>query len=238
MQLQRSQHVTKIKKKNTKNKVNKILTNKLNEVNKDIKHTEQDKQTNSFYKNKNKIKSTYVNKQNKQQSNMFNNNDNNSKLNINNNQQISLLCTKRKIRYNPGNNNKRLKPFSIDNILNNYVTLISIDNNNLREPNNYRDIFNLEDKKEWLKAVDEELNNMKKMRVFTLIDKVPKGANIVSTRWVFKYKKDSEGNIIKRKARLVARGYSQIYGVDYRNTFSPTLLTRYTTNNYSYFSSP
>ena len=64
---------------------------------------------------------------------------------------------------------------------------------------------------------------MKKMRVFTLIDKVPKGANIVSTRWVLKYKKDSEGNIIKRKARLVARGYSQIYGVDYRNTFSPTL---------------
>jgi hypothetical protein len=61
------------------------------------------------------------------------------------------------------------------------------------------------------------------MRVFTLIDKVPKGANIVSTRWVLKYKKDSEGNIIKRKARLVARGYSQIYGVDYRNTFSPTL---------------
>ena len=72
----------------------------MNEINKDIKYIEQDKQTNPFNKNKNKIKSTYINKQNKQQSNMLNNNDNNSKLNINNNQQISLLGTKRKIRYN------------------------------------------------------------------------------------------------------------------------------------------
>eukprot|EP00833_Pecoramyces_ruminatium_P018359 jgi/Orpsp1_1/1192391/evm.model.d7180000092864.1 len=61
------------------------------------------------------------------------------------------------------------------------------------------------------------------MKVFTIIDAVPKGANIITTRWVLKYKRDSEGRIVKYKARLVARGYDQICGVDYINTFSPTL---------------
>jgi Zn-finger protein len=71
--------------------------------------------------------------------------------------------------------------------------------------------------------VDEELNNMKKMNVFSIIRKVPKDANVISTRWVLKHKKDSEGKIIKYKARLVAKGYSQVYGIDFKNTFSPTL---------------
>jgi len=79
------------------------------------------------------------------------------------------------------------------------------------------------DKDMWLKAVNEELDNMRRMKVFTIIDEVPKGANIITTRWVLKYKRDSEGRIVKYKARLVARGYDQIYGVDYINTFSPTL---------------
>eukprot|EP00833_Pecoramyces_ruminatium_P000880 jgi/Orpsp1_1/1174912/evm.model.c7180000051932.1 len=61
------------------------------------------------------------------------------------------------------------------------------------------------------------------MKVFTIVKKVPKGANIISTRWVLKYKRDSNGNIIKYKARLVARGFTQVYGIDYKNTFSPTL---------------
>jgi len=37
----------------------------------------------------------------------------------------------------------------------------------------------------WLKAVNEELDNMKRMKVFTIINKVPKDTNIISTRWVF-----------------------------------------------------
>jgi len=36
----------------------------------------------------------------------------------------------------------------------------------LREPQNYKDIFNLTDKREWLKDVKDELNNMKNLNVF------------------------------------------------------------------------
>jgi len=62
------------------------------------------------------------------------------------------------------------------------MALLSIDNNSLGEPINYKDSCNLDNKKEWLKAVYKELNNMKKMEVFTLINKVPKGVDIISTR--------------------------------------------------------
>jgi len=59
--------------------------------------------------------------------------------------------------------------------------------------------------------------------LFKTIKSILKGANIISSKWVFKYKKDSNGIIIKRKARLVARGFTQRYGIDYIFTFSPTL---------------
>jgi len=61
------------------------------------------------------------------------------------------------------------------------------------------------------------------LKVFKPIEKVPEGANIITSRWVFKYKKNSKGEITKRKSRLVARGYTQQEGIDYHETFSPTL---------------
>jgi len=64
---------------------------------------------------------------------------------------------------------------------------------------------------------------MKDLNVFTIIYNIPHNSSLVSSMWVFKYKKDDCGNIIKRKARLVVRGFSQKYGIDYEETFSPTL---------------
>jgi len=95
--------------------------------------------------------------------------------------------------------------------------------NELREPYNYDDISNLEDKDEWLKSVDDELNNMKNLGVYETINSIPNGANLIASRWVFKLKKNSKGEIIKRKSRLVAKGFTQKLGIDYQETFSPTL---------------
>jgi hypothetical protein len=43
----------------------------------------------------------------------------------------------------------------------------------------------------------------------------------ITCRFVFKIKRDSEGNIIKFKARLVAQGFKQIMGINYYETYSP-----------------
>jgi hypothetical protein len=51
----------------------------------------------------------------------------------------------------------------------------------------------------------------------------PKGANLVSSKWVFTIKTRADGTIERFKARLVARGFSQVRGTDYDETFAPTV---------------
>ena len=57
---------------------------------------------------------------------------------------------------------------------------------------------------DWVNAMHEELNNFTKNEILILEDK-PKGARVIGTKWVFRNKQDDEGNIVRNKARLVAR---------------------------------
>ena len=67
-----------------------------------------------------------------------------------------------------------------------------------------------------------EFKGLGTLNAFEFIDVVPDGVNVVSARWVFAWKVNKDGNIVKPKARLVARGFSQVYTVDFLENYAPT----------------
>ena len=54
---------------------------------------------------------------------------------------------------------------------------------------------------------------------------IPKGKLVVVSRWIYKVKQEADASVEKHKAKFVLRGFSQVEGIDYDETFS--LVTRY-----------
>ncbi|RVW51817.1 Retrovirus-related Pol polyprotein from transposon TNT 1-94 [Vitis vinifera] len=72
----------------------------------------------------------------------------------------------------------------------------------------------------WKNAMLEEICALEDNHTWKLVD-LPQGKKVVGCKWVFAVKVNPDGSVARLKARLVARGYAQTYGVDYSYTFSP-----------------
>jgi len=73
---------------------------------------------------------------------------------------------------------------------------------------------------EWQKAMQEEICMIEKNCTWELVDRPP-SKNVIGVKWIFRTKLNADSTINKYKARLVVKGYAQIYGVDYSETFAP-----------------
>ena len=72
---------------------------------------------------------------------------------------------------------------------------------------------------EWKTAVLEEMKALTSNNTWDIVV-LPEGKKVVGCKWVFTVKYKSDGGIERYKARLVAQGYTQTFGVDYEETFA------------------
>jgi hypothetical protein len=93
----------------------------------------------------------------------------------------------------------------------------------IRIPTTYKEAVNDPDYgKQWRAAIDFEVGQL--LTNNTWEEKTPPpGVNLISSKWVFTLKFFPDGSLERFKARLVARGFTQQYGVDYTETFAPTV---------------
>jgi hypothetical protein len=97
------------------------------------------------------------------------------------------------------------------------------------EPQTVEEALNGKDAKNWEMAMQEEYNSFVVNNTWSLVP-LPKGRKPISCKWVFKIKHGVHGEVECYKARLVARGFTQTFEVDYNETFAPIakfVLIRY-----------
>ena len=66
----------------------------------------------------------------------------------------------------------------------------------------------------------EEIEVVERNKTWELVD-LPHGHQPIALKWVYKLKKNEAGEVIKYKARLVARGFVQQADVDFDEVFAP-----------------
>ncbi|GKE66036.1 retrovirus-related pol polyprotein from transposon TNT 1-94, partial [Tanacetum coccineum] len=85
------------------------------------------------------------------------------------------------------------------------------------EPKTYKDALT---QSCWIEAMQEELNKFERLEVWELVPR-PDKVMVITLKWIYKVKLDELGDILKNKARLVARGYRQEEGIDFEESFAP-----------------
>ncbi|GJY56895.1 retrovirus-related pol polyprotein from transposon TNT 1-94 [Tanacetum coccineum] len=72
----------------------------------------------------------------------------------------------------------------------------------------------------WIEAMQEELHQFDRLDVWKLVDR-RLCKNVINLKWLWKNKRDEENTIIRNKSRLVAKGYAQKEGIDFKESFAP-----------------
>ncbi|XXG71992.1 hypothetical protein AAC387_Pa07g1189 [Persea americana] len=91
------------------------------------------------------------------------------------------------------------------------------------DPINFHQAMQGSNSQKWIDAMNEEYKSMQDNKVWELVP-LPEGAKPIGCKWIFKTKRDSNGNVERYKARLIAKGFTQKEGIDFKETFSPVSL--------------
>ena len=104
-----------------------------------------------------------------------------------------------------------------------YLGLHEISVMDNEDPLTFHEAMNRDDSQSWYEAMKSEMQSMYDNQVWDLVD-LPQGKKVIQNKWVFKRKIDMDGNMTTYKARLIAKWFSQVQGIDYDETFSPVAM--------------
>ncbi|KAJ3558222.1 hypothetical protein NP233_g11548 [Leucocoprinus birnbaumii] len=92
------------------------------------------------------------------------------------------------------------------------------------DPKSIEEALGCPDGDKWKAAIEEELSSLRDHGVYVLVPRssVPNGCKVMSSKWVLVSKRDELDIIARWKARLVARGFEQVFGLDFTDTTSST----------------
>jgi hypothetical protein len=74
----------------------------------------------------------------------------------------------------------------------------------------------------WFVAMQTEMSCLESYHTWTLTSLLSTQVAI-KVRWVYKVKRNIEGSIERRRARLVVKGFTQSPGIDFTETYAPVL---------------
>ncbi|GKD36308.1 ribonuclease H-like domain-containing protein, partial [Tanacetum coccineum] len=74
----------------------------------------------------------------------------------------------------------------------------------------------------WTDAMNQEMDDLLRNGTWELVD-LPEGRKAIRSKWIYKIKFRSSGEIDRYKARLVSQDFKQNEGIDYEDTFSPVV---------------
>ena len=90
------------------------------------------------------------------------------------------------------------------------------------EPSSYTEATTCPDADQWIPAIFDEYESLMQNSTWTLCP-LPPGRSAIKGKWIFTFKPGYKQVAPRFKARFVAKGYSQVYGLDYVDTFSPVV---------------
>ena len=91
----------------------------------------------------------------------------------------------------------------------------------VQEPKSYNEAVNSPQVENWRKAMQTEYHSLMDNNTWTLVNE-PEDQQVLPGKWVYKVKYGADGQVDKLKARYVAKGYAQVEGLDFFDTYAPT----------------
>lgn len=88
------------------------------------------------------------------------------------------------------------------------------------EPTTLESALLQDDAKQWKAGCDTEFGSLEGNKTWSLVNRPTDKRKILPGKWVFKRKRNAHGSVTRHKARWVVKGYNQVYGIDYNETFA------------------